>query len=167
MYCTCTLCQALTCHQGPQRGPMLGIICYHHLEILSSFIHWFIWLHQVSVVACGIFIKSCGSFCCSAGSLVVSNGLSSCSAQAPEHTGFRSCSMQGQLLLYMWGPSSLTRDQACIPCIGRQTLNLGPPGSPLKFLIFKQGVLHFHFALALIKNVANFVACSVCMYICV
>ena len=72
---------------------MLGIICYHHLEILSSFIHPFIWLHQVLVVACGIFIKLCESFCCGSGFLVVPHVLSSCSAQAPEHTGFRSCSM--------------------------------------------------------------------------
>ena len=101
---------------------MLGIICYHHLEILSSFIHPFIWLHQVLVVACGIFIKLCESFCCGSGFLVVPHALNSCSAQAPEHTGFRSCSMKVQLLLGMWDPRP-TRDQTCIPCIARQTLN--------------------------------------------
>ena len=45
-----------------------------------------------------------------------------CCVQALE-CGLGSCCTKAQLLLGMWHLSSPTRDQTCVPCIGRQILN--------------------------------------------
>ena len=42
---------------------------------MSIFQCLFIWLYQVIVVACEIFLRSCGSFCCSSLILIVDYGL--------------------------------------------------------------------------------------------
>ena len=56
---------------------------------------------------------------------------------------FSSCRVSAQLSCSLWELSSLTRDQTCVPCIGRQIYNQGNlqistrlPGKSLKFIYF-------------------------------
>ena len=79
------------------------LIPFGNLFFLKFFIYLLIWLHQVLVVAYGIFTVCMDS-------LAVVQGLSSGRAQA-------------QLLCSTWDPSSLIGDQTHILCIARQTLN--------------------------------------------
>ena len=83
-------------------------------QVLAKLNSYFIWLHQVLVVAHRIsvgFLLSCGWQVLEyAGSVVAACGLSpSCLPLPCAHS--------------MWDLSSLIRDQTCIPCIGRQVLN--------------------------------------------
>ena len=67
------------------------------------FLYFSVWLRQVSAVTRRILVVSLGIFCCAGlASLVVEHGL---------------CCPAG-----IWDPSSLTRDQACIPCIAKWIL---------------------------------------------
>ena len=63
-------------------------------------------------------------------SLLVAHGFSRCRVRAPERAvsvaashRLSSCSAQVYMFHGVWDPSSLTRDQTCVPCIGRQILN--------------------------------------------
>ena len=88
-------------------------------------------------------------------SVVVACGLLTAASSLVEHRLWGSQAsvvvVYGLIVLQHMG-SSRIKDGATVPALQGRLLTTGPPGSPLKFLIiFKQGVLHFHFALDLIK----------------
>ena len=65
-------------------------------ELSKHSIYWFIWLHQVLLTACGIFVASCRMFrYWASGSLVMTRRLSTCGAWAPEILDFSSWSTNG------------------------------------------------------------------------
>ena len=82
--------------------------------------------------------RMCSSLWCAGFSLVAACGfsLSSCGAQAPGRVGsvvcgmwaiveaceLSSCGMRAELPHGMWDLSSLTRDQAHVPCVVRRIL---------------------------------------------
>lgn len=61
-------------------------------------------------------------------SVAVAQGLNSCDSRALEHAGFSDCSRWAQrlrhlsLVALLHVESSQTRDQTCVPCIGRKIL---------------------------------------------
>ena len=89
------------------------------------------------VAVCGLFIvahkllSSCGTRAPEhAVSVVAACGLSSCGVWALECMGsivvvcgLSSYGVRAQLPRSMWDLSSPTRDQTCVPCIGRWILN--------------------------------------------
>ena len=80
------------------------------------FIYLFTWWHWVVVAACGIF---------RGGVQILWLWCTGCSMQASvvRALRFSSCGTWSWLPCSMWGLSSLTRDQTCIPCIARWILN--------------------------------------------
>ena len=83
-------------------------VCLPALLSLTLFKHLVLSLHfSLSFSVCFFFEGGC------AGSLL-------------QCVAFSSCSMWASLPCHMWDLSSPTRDQICIPCIGRWILNHGP-----------------------------------------
>ena len=64
---------------------------------------------QGLLFSCSVWVSHC-------------SGFSRCRAEAQGPSDFSSCGARAQLLLGMWGLSSLIRDQTCIACIARRIL---------------------------------------------
>ena len=77
---------------------------------MSIFQCLFIWLYQVIVVACEIFLRSCGSFCCSSLILIMDYGLR--------------CFVECGILVPRPGIEPVS------PVLQSRFLTTGPPGKP-------------------------------------
>lgn len=102
---------------------------------------FFLWLHWVFIAAHKLFVVSCGilSICGERASCY--GGFSCCGAWALGCLGFSSYGAQVQLPCGFWDLSPWTRDQTCVPYIGRQIRNHWTRGSPtLIFLVFSVNI---------------------------